>query len=229
MPTCNTIRPIRLFTLLTLTILAACSGIPETGSTPAATSPLATGPATHPAQSTLSPESEPAPVGTLAATEINCSPPAALTPAMTEGPFYSPGSPERASLLEPGMAGTSILISGYVLTTDCEPVPNAWLDFWQTDSAGQYDNSGYRLRGHQFADENGRYELETVLPGEYPGRTMHIHVKVQPPGGEVLTTQLFFPGAAGNQSDRIFAEELLVNQYETEEGLRGSFNFILEP
>ncbi|HZW02643.1 MAG TPA: hypothetical protein VFF68_01850, partial [Anaerolineaceae bacterium] len=114
-------------------------------------------------------------------------------------------------------------------TTDCQPVAGAWLDFWQTDAAGQYDNAGYRLRGHQLTDENGRFELETVLPGEYPGRTMHIHVKVQPPNGDVLTTQLFFPGAAGNQTDRIFAEELLVELTETADGLRGDFNFIVEP
>src|SRR2546427_10019889 len=34
--------------------------------------------------------------------------PGRVTPSVTEGPFYKSGSPQRASLLEPGMAGTKI-------------------------------------------------------------------------------------------------------------------------
>ena len=121
----------------------------------------------------------------------------------------------------------SELLTGYVLTTDCQPVPGAFLDFWQTDDQGAYDNAGYRMRGHQFTDENGRYSLETVLPGLYPGRTRHIHVKVQAPGTPVLTSQLFFPGDAGNQTDRIFDPALLVDVRKTPQGLVGMFNFVL--
>jgi len=49
------------------------------------------------------------------------------------------------------------------------------------------------------------------VPGLYPGRTRHIHVKVQAPGQRVLTTQLFFPNEARNQRDRIFDPALLMN------------------
>jgi hypothetical protein len=87
------------------------------------------------------------------------------TLAQTEGPYYTPNTPERTSLLESGMAGVRLVVSGQVLTTDCRPVARALLDFWQADDAGQYDNAGYRLRGHQFADDQGRYSLETVVPG----------------------------------------------------------------
>ena len=104
---------------------------------------------------------------------------------------------------------------------------NALVDFWQADAGGQYDNSGYTLRGHQFTDANGRYQLETVVPGLYPGRTEHIHVKVQAPGGPVLTTQLFFPGVAGNQSDGIFDPALVIDVQDTGSGLNGTFNFII--
>lgn len=159
---------------------------------------------------------------------LNCASPAEPTPAMTEGPYYSADTPERTSLLEPGMPGTRLVITGYVLTVDCQPIPGAWLDFWQADAEGAYDNAGFRLRGHQSSDERGRYTLETVLPGEYPGRTQHIHVKVQAPGGAVLTSQLFFPGASGNTSDRIFSPQLLVEMQETESGIQASFNFILD-
>src|SRR5439155_751695 len=78
------------------------------------------------------------------------------------------------------------------------------LGFWQADASGNYDNRGYTLRGHQFADDAGQYHLETVVPGLYPGRTRHIHVKVQAPNGPVLTTQLYFAGEARNASDSIF-------------------------
>ena len=39
-------------------------------------------------------------------------------------------------------------ITGQVLSTSCQPVAQALVDFWQADNAGQHDNSGYRLRGH---------------------------------------------------------------------------------
>ncbi len=115
------------------------------------------------------------------------------TIAQTEGPYYTPNTPERVSLLEAGMVGDRLLLQGLVLTTGCTPVTQALLDFWHCDAAGVYDNQGYTLRGHQFTDDQGRYQLETIVPGLYPGRTRHIHVKVQAPNGPVLTTQLYFP------------------------------------
>ena len=137
---------------------------------------------------------------TGAAESPSCVSPAPLTPAQTEGPYYTPNSPERASLIEPGMGGTKLIVTGYVLTTDCQPIANAWLDFWQADDQGVYDNAGYRLRGHLFTDETGRYTLETIVPGEYPGRTQHIHVKVQAPNGPILTTQTLLSRCAGQRS-----------------------------
>ena len=150
------------------------------------------------------------------------------TPPTTEGPYYTADTPERTSLIEPGVIGTKLLLTGYVLSTDCTPIPGAWLDFWQADGNGQYDNTGYRLRGHQFTGEDGRYYLETVLPGLYPGRTRHIHVKVQAPNQPVLTTQLYFPGEASNQSDSFFFPELMVTLQETGEGVMAMFNFVLD-
>lgn len=78
-----------------------------------------------------------------------------VTPRQTEGPFYTPDSPERTSLLEPGIEGTRVVVSGRVLTTDCRPVAGALVDFWHADDAGRYDNAGYKLRGHQFTDARG--------------------------------------------------------------------------
>jgi len=94
--------------------------------------------------------------------------------------------------------------------------------------AGVYDNDGYRLRGHQFTDAQGRYGFETIVPGLYPGRTRHFHLKVQAPGGRILTTQLYFPDEAGNARDRIFSPELLLALSEGETGATGRFDFVLD-
>src|SRR3954452_10499990 len=107
----------------------------------------------------------------------------APTLRQTEGPFFKPSSPERVELIEPGMAGQPIELAGFVLTRGCKPVAGALIDFWQADHKGEYDNAGFRLRGHQFTDADGRFRLRTVVPGAYEGRTRHIHVKAQPQGG----------------------------------------------
>jgi protocatechuate 3,4-dioxygenase beta subunit len=125
------------------------------------------------------------------------------------------------------MAGTRIVLGGRVFTRDCTPVPGALLDFWHADDAGEYDNEGYRLRGHVFADAEGRWRLETIVPGLYPGRTRHYHLKVQAPRGRVLTTQLYFPDEARNGRDRIFHPDLLLAVSDTKDGRQGRFNFVL--
>ena len=146
------------------------------------------------------------------------------TPEQTEGPFFTPNSPERTSLREDGIDGTPFLLTGTVLATDCTPLSGALLDFWHADDSGEYDNEGYRLRGHQFTDAIGTYRLETIVPGLYTGRTRHIHVKVQRSGGSVLTTQLYFPNEPDNESDGIFDPALLMNVPGSS---RARFDFVL--
>jgi hypothetical protein len=105
------------------------------------------------------------------------------TRRQTPGPFFLPDSPQRTSLLEPGIGGTKIVLSGRVWSSRCKAVPGALLDFWHADDHGEYDIDGFRLRGHQFSDSEGRYRLETIVPGGYPGRTRHFHVTVRAPRG----------------------------------------------
>lgn len=151
------------------------------------------------------------------------------TPRQTEGPFYTPDTPRRTSLREAGMGGTPIVVTGFVVTRSCKPVPGALLDFWHADGDGEYDNQGFRCRGHQFADDAGRFALESVIPGLYPGRTRHFHVKVQPRGGRVLTTQLYFPGETRNQRDGLFRPELLMAMDPASGNERKArFNFVLD-
>jgi protocatechuate 3,4-dioxygenase beta subunit len=117
------------------------------------------------------------------------------------------------------------LLSGIVLSAQCKPVPGALLDFWHSDEAGAYDNQGFRYRGHQYADAEGRYRLETIVPALYPGRTRHFHVKVQAPGRRVLTTQIYFPGDPGNARDFLYREELAMKQAAPGEG---RFDFVVD-
>jgi protocatechuate 3,4-dioxygenase beta subunit len=179
------------------------------------------------------PSPSPSPSATAAAAAASpgptpsCQPGGQTTPSTTEGPYFKEGSPERTSLLESGIDGTKLVLSGFVLNTNCQPVNRAKLEFWHADSDGDYDNQGFRLRGHQFTDAQGRYRLETIATGEYSGRTRHIHVKVEPPNAAELTTQLFFPGDPGNQRDNIFREELLMQIQNTPDGQVARFDFVM--
>lgn len=143
-----------------------------------------------------------------------------VTPRQTEGPFFKPASPERRKLTD----AATLVVTGQVLGRDCKPVGNALLDFWHADENGEYDNGGFRFRGHQFADAEGRYRLETIVPAMYPGRARHIHVKVQPPGGRILTTQVYFPNDPGNARDGLFRRELAMTMKAPGQG---AFDFVL--
>lgn len=213
-------------------VLAACSA-PAATSTTAPTSAPANAPemaTPEPAPTTAST----APTGAPAATAVSLAPTPPcgddddVTPPQTAGPFYTPNSPERSSLREPGITGTPLIVTGFVLSTSCQAVAGALVDFWHADDSGEYDNVGYKLRGHQFTDAQGRYTLETIVPGLYPGRTRHIHVKVQAPNQPVLTTQLYFPDEPANARDGLFDSALLVGEQPVENGRSATFNFVLD-
>src|SRR2546428_13617230 len=52
-------------------------------------------------------------------------------PERGEGPYPKSGSPERTSLLEPGVFGTPFSLTRHVLTSSCQPIAAAGLDFLQ--------------------------------------------------------------------------------------------------
>lgn len=145
-----------------------------------------------------------------------------------EGPYFKPNSPLRTSLVTASTPGVPLTVSGYVFGRECRPVPGVLLDFWQADTNGAYDMSGYGFRGHQFTDQNGAFTLTTIVPGLYPGRTRHIHVKAQAPGSGILTTQLYFPGEPRNSTDMLYDAALLMNVRAVGSGKEGSFDFVLD-
>lgn len=150
-----------------------------------------------------------------------------LTPEETTGPFFRPNSPLKSDFRGPGVKGVPIRLSGFVLDRKGRPISGALLDFWHADTDGEYDFQGFRCRGHQFSDASGRYALETIVPGLYPGRTRHYHVRLQAANGPILSTQLYFPGEARNASDTLFRPDLLLKIRETGSERLASFNFVL--
>ena len=151
----------------------------------------------------------------------------APTPPQTSGPFYRLNSPERTSLLDPGWTGTPLLLTGQVLSTNCQPIAGAALEFWHTNAQGEYDNAGFTFRGHQFTNAAGRYQLETIAPGIYPGRTRHFHVRIKSSNHATLTTQLYFPNEPLNEDDFLYQPELLMSVDNRGDRPQAQFNFVL--
>ena len=150
------------------------------------------------------------------------------TEEQIEGPYFKPRSPRRNDLVVAGSRAKLVTLEGSVLTRSCRPVPGALLDLWHADENGDYDNSGFTYRGHILADETGHYRFRTILPGPYPGRTRHYHLKVQAQQRPVLTTQLYFPREPMNARDGFFSDQLLVRFDDAPSGATARFDFIMD-
>ncbi len=149
-----------------------------------------------------------------------------LTPGQIGGTHFK-ASPMRHSVLVAGTRGTRITLSGYVLTTGCRAIRGARIDFWQANASGAYDDTGVRLRSHQFTDTRGHYWLDTILLGPYANRTRHVHVTVRAPGERAVTTMLYFPGVTLNAHDPFFDRRLLVRLRIVKHHFRARFDFVL--
>ena len=146
----------------------------------------------------------------------------------TDGPYFKPSSPQRADLVEHDAKGRLVELNGQVLTRSCRPVERALVDLWHADEYGEYDNAGFRYRGHLFTDGEGRYRFRTILPALYPGRTRHYHIKVQASERPVLTTQLYFPDEPANRRDGLFRRELVMRIAEAPGGFAAHFDFVVD-
>ena len=122
-----------------------------------------------------------------------------LAPELTEGPYYLPGEAVSRDITE-GRPGTPLRLHLTVVSvSSCRPVRGAAVDIWHADAGGVYSgvagNTGTFMRGVQRTDRNGLAVFDTIWPGWYQGRAVHIHVKVHAGGNVVHTGQLFFPDA----------------------------------
>jgi protocatechuate 3,4-dioxygenase beta subunit len=177
-----------------------------------------------------------APVGgLLPASTLRCTA-GTVSVAQTEGPYYTPNSPQRRDIRDFGIAAETLVIRGRVLDVQCRPLAGAILDFWQVGHDGIYDQHGYRYRGYQYADSLGRFELVTVPPQPYGAedrfggfRTAHIHVKVQGQNTALLTTQLYLPDAREtNERDSLHDPSLAIEYVPGDGSARHAvFDFVL--
>ena len=119
--------------------------------------------------------------------------------AYGQGPFYTANAPliQNNQLADINESGERIIISGRVYNLDCsEAIPNTEIDIWHANNLGEYDNSGYNLRGKTMSNSQGYFIFESIKPGLYLNgsiyRPSHIHFKITPPGFNTLITQLYF-------------------------------------
>jgi len=152
-----------------------------------------------------------------------------LTPSVIEGPYFRLGAPQRESLLEEGITGERMVLTGRVLTPQGKPIPRAVLNFWMSDDEGNYDMVGYKLHGFTFADEDGRYRMEAIVPACYePRHAKHIHVKVQGIS-RPLTTQLYFTDDEERLKDNWYLKELDVQVSDAPDGGKiGEYDFVIQ-
>ena len=101
-------------------------------------------------------------------------------------------------------------------------------------AASNYKPEEIALRGVVLTDAEGRYRFTTIYPGEYSGRTRHIHFKIRATGKSELTTQLIVPAKPGDTltfDDDDIAEGLpncqLLTLDETTSPAKATFDFRL--
>jgi len=99
------------------------------------------------------------------------------------GPFYVAGAPERSK------TGEGLAVQGAVRSTrECTALPGAKLEWWSANTTGEYDALH---RATQITARDGRFRYTTDMPAKYPGRPVHLHVKVSAPGHKTLVTQVY--------------------------------------
>jgi protocatechuate 3,4-dioxygenase beta subunit len=130
------------------------------------------------------------------ATQVGC----VLAPEVTEGPFYLDLNKVRRDITEGRDGAPLALTISVVDATTCKAFKEAVVDIWHCDAGGVY--SGFDqspgtefLRGTQLTAADGGATFQTIYPGWYPGRAVHIHMKVHNGGNVVHTGQLFFDDA----------------------------------
>jgi protocatechuate 3,4-dioxygenase beta subunit len=165
-----------------------------------------------------------------------------LTPELTQGPYYLADELIRTDITE-GKAGVPLKLRiGVSDINACSPLANAAVHVWHCDAHGFYSGVSANspgsdatqdeiahaaqqtfLRGIQMTDDGGFVEFDTIYPGWYRGRTVHIHMMVSvggtAEGGHVAHTgQLFFDDTT---SDEVFRTKAYAGRPEDERTLNG--------
>jgi len=146
------------------------------------------------------------------------------TPPQTEGPFYPNKLPLDTDndliIVNDGITpavGEITHLTGRILDAAGSPVKNALVEIWQCDGKGVYLHTGDSGKKQDQQDKNfqgfgrfltassGEYYFRTIKPVLYTGRAApHIHFKIKRGGKELLVTQCYIKGHAGNDKDGIY-------------------------
>lgn len=171
------------------------------------------------------------------------------TPSQAEGPFYPrelPADRDFDLLRNSNLVyarGQPAWVEGVVTDLQGKPVRGAQVEIWQCDEAGHYHHPGDGSRadpafqgfGQVTVNADGQYRFRTIRPAPYSGRTPHIHMKVKLSGRDLLTTQLYVKGEAGNARDMLWRSlgddavraRVTVPFNATTDGLRAFFPIVL--
>jgi protocatechuate 3,4-dioxygenase beta subunit len=138
------------------------------------------------------------------------------TPENALGPFYKKDAPATRTLRIAGEPGLPLAVSGAVLSTNGEALPEGTVEIWHTDHQGLYDIDGYRHRARLRAGADGAYAFDSIVPGHYPDRVcQHVHYLVMAPGHRPLVTQLYFatdPVFEGDPDKNFGRDPLIVSR-----------------
>src|SRR5262249_31800668 len=87
-----------------------------------------------------------------------------LTVRQTEGPFFKPRSPERSDLRELALEAVGSNFLALCSRESCRQLRGAVVDLWHADEKGEYDNIGFRYRGHVITGPDGAFRFRTIVP-----------------------------------------------------------------
>jgi protocatechuate 3,4-dioxygenase beta subunit len=150
-----------------------------------------------------------------------------LTPAADDKQFRT-GSPARTSLADATTPGKKLTLTGFVIGLRCGAIKGATVDVWQADAKGVFDPAGFRLRGHQLTSADGRYHVETIVPGQVAGRPRYLGVRVQPPGKPALSTLLFFSDDPASAKDPAVKPEQIMKVADGKDGATATMDLVLD-
>lgn len=128
----------------------------------------------------------------------------ALTPETVVGPYFVEGEYIRSDVTE-DQAGVPVhLDMQFIDIETCQPIPDMLVDIWHSNATGVYSgvqgggglNSTF-MRGVQVTDKEGVTKFDTIYPGHYMGRTIHIHVLTRR-GGEILENGTYTGGTVNH-------------------------------
>lgn len=137
--------------------------------------------------------------------------------------------------------GERLQLQGTVYLPDATtPAPGVLIYLYHTDARGRYPRRGGEsgqarrhgyLRGWVLTDAQGRYTVDTIRPGSYPGRTdpAHIHATVRPPGQpEYWLEGLYFAGDPELTDAQIAKGGVITLQRDATGGWRGVHDVVLK-